>query len=100
MRHRSARAGKSGKVTQDREAAMIDTHVLLGKIAALRQRLDQAQGLARDAGSAAAATADHKSPDAARVWRLERRVSAGGEVAALLDGSLRQLTDLASDSEP
>jgi HD-GYP domain-containing protein (c-di-GMP phosphodiesterase class II) len=100
MRHRSARAGKSGKVTQDGEAAMTDTHVLLGKIAALRQRLDQAQGLARDAGSAAAAIADHTSPDGGRVWRLERRVSAGGEDAALLDGSLRQLTDLVSDSEP
>jgi HD-GYP domain-containing protein (c-di-GMP phosphodiesterase class II) len=99
MRHRSARAGKSRKLTQDREAAMTDTHVLLGKIAALRQRLDQAQGLARDAGSAAAAIADQTSPDANCVRGLERRVASGAKDAASLEGSLRQLTDLAADAK-
>jgi HD-GYP domain-containing protein (c-di-GMP phosphodiesterase class II) len=74
---------------------MTDTHVLLDKIAALRQRLDQAQGLARDAGSAAAALADGTREDAGRVWRLERRVDSGSVDAALLEGSLRQLTELA-----
>ena len=37
---------------------MSDTQVLLSKIAALRQRLDQAQGLIKDAGSAAASLLD------------------------------------------
>ena len=32
---------------------MVETQSLLGKITALRQRLEQSQGLARDAGSAA-----------------------------------------------
>src|SRR5437762_3356934 len=35
---------------------MSETQVLLSKIAALRQRLEQAQGLIRDAGSTAART--------------------------------------------
>ena len=95
----SKRAGKSGKMEQDREAAMTDTHLLLGKIVALRQRLDQARGLAPDAGSAAEQIADHSSADAGRVWRLERRVASGDEDAAALDGSLRQLTDLATSAE-
>ena len=37
------------------ETAMSGTQVLLGKITALRQRLEQAQGLAREADSAAVA---------------------------------------------
>jgi hypothetical protein len=94
MRHQSAPAGKTGTLTPDREATMTDTQMLLGKIAALRQRLDQAQGLARDAGSAAAALAEGPSEDASRIWRLERRVASGGMDAALLDGSLRQLTEV------
>jgi hypothetical protein len=75
---------------------MTDTHVLLGKIAALRQRLDQAQGLAREAGSAAAALYT-ETGDAGRVWRLEQGVAVGQENAALLDTSLRQLTESAPE---
>lgn len=78
---------------------MTDTQVLLGKIAALRQRLEQAQGLARDAGSAAAALTGETRDETGRVWRLERQVAAGGENASLLDGSLRQLTELAAPAE-
>jgi HD-GYP domain-containing protein (c-di-GMP phosphodiesterase class II) len=99
MRLHSAPVGKIGRITQDREAGMTDTQVLLGKITALRQRLEQAQGLARDAGSAAAALSGEARDDAGRVWRLERRVATGGENAALLDGSLRQLTELAAPAE-
>jgi HD-GYP domain-containing protein (c-di-GMP phosphodiesterase class II) len=72
---------------------MTDTQVLLGKIAALRQRLEQAQGLARDADSAATALAGETRDDAGRIWRLERRAASGEQVAALLDGSLRQLSE-------
>src|SRR5260370_27489333 len=86
-------------MTQDREAAMTETHELLGKIAALRQRLDQAQGLAWDAGTAAAALAGETRDDADRVWRLEKRVASAGDDAAHLDGSLRELTELATNSQ-
>jgi len=47
---------------------------LLGKITALRQRLQQAQGLAQEAGSAAAALARGPGPT---VRTLERFVDAG-----------------------
>src|SRR2546423_1347660 len=63
---------------------MSETQVLLSKIAALRQRLEQAQGLIDDAGHAAASLADP-------VGVLERKVVAGGRQSALLDTALRQL---------
>jgi HD-GYP domain-containing protein (c-di-GMP phosphodiesterase class II) len=78
---------------------MTDTQVLLGKIAALRQRLEQAQGLAREAGSAVAALTEKVHDDLGRTWRLERRVAAGAEDAFILDGSLRQLTELTTGGE-
>src|SRR5215472_156378 len=93
MRVRRAPRAKTGTTTQDRKAGMTDTQVLLGKIAALRQRLEQAQGLACDADSAATALAGETRDDAGRVWRLERQAASGEEVAALIDGSLRQLSE-------
>src|SRR5215831_7236997 len=93
MRVRRAPRAKTGTTTQDRKAGMTDTQVLLGKIAALRQRLEQAQGLARDADSAATALAGETRDDAGRIWRLERGAASGERVAALLDGSLRQLSE-------
>src|SRR5205814_1908640 len=53
-----------------------------------RQRLDQAQGLANEAGSAAAALA---GGDGDRLEVLQRRAAAGAEHDALVDASLRQL---------
>jgi hypothetical protein len=67
---------------------MSDTQVLLSKIAALRQRLEQAQGLIKDAGSAAASLLDG-GPDPVTV--LERKVAAGARQHGLLDAGLRQL---------
>ena len=63
---------------------MTDTQVLLGKISALRQRLQQAQGLAQEAGSAAAALTEENGPPL-RVATLERLVSAGAEHDAALE---------------
>jgi HD-GYP domain-containing protein (c-di-GMP phosphodiesterase class II) len=60
---------------------MTDTRVLLSRIAALRQRMEQAQ--ARP-GSAEAAPL-------ARVEQLESQVAAGLRYSTLLDGSFRQL---------
>jgi HD-GYP domain-containing protein (c-di-GMP phosphodiesterase class II) len=72
---------------------MSDTQVLLSKISALRQRLEQAQGLVTEAGSAVVDLA----PDAAagRLRNLERQAAAGFENNAQLDGVLRQLEDTA-----
>jgi HD-GYP domain-containing protein (c-di-GMP phosphodiesterase class II) len=73
---------------------MTETQTLLGKIAALRQRLEQAQGLANEAGSAVAALA---GDDGARIEVLRRKAEAGAEHDALVDGALRQL---AADTAP
>ncbi|MCI0459942.1 MAG: HD domain-containing protein [Gemmataceae bacterium] len=67
---------------------MTDTQVLLSKIAALRQRLEQAQGLIHDAGTAAASLLEK---DADPVGALERKVATGARQTALLDGALKQL---------
>src|SRR5579885_2028986 len=67
---------------------MTETQTLLGKIAALRQRLEQAQGLASEADSAAAALA---GGDGGRLEALRRQVADGAEHASLIDASLRPL---------
>ncbi len=74
---------------------MTETQTLLGKIAALRQRLEQAQGLANEAGSAAAALA---GGDGGRLEVLQRKAAAGAEHDALVDVALHQLGD--SDGAP
>jgi hypothetical protein len=68
---------------------MSDTQVLLGRIAALRQRLEQAHGLIKDAGSAAASLLEGGADP---VGALERKVAAGFRQHALLDAGLRQLS--------
>jgi HD-GYP domain-containing protein (c-di-GMP phosphodiesterase class II) len=70
---------------------MSDTRALLGKIAALRQRLEQAQGLARDVGADAALLPATNPDPAGRVRRLELHVADGTRHHFLLDNSLRQL---------
>jgi HD-GYP domain-containing protein (c-di-GMP phosphodiesterase class II) len=69
---------------------------ILSKIVALRQRLEQAQGLVRDAGSAAVAPLEAGAAGPDPVRQLERKVAAGSRQHALLDGSLRQLPDVAA----
>ena len=67
---------------------MSETQALLGKIAALRQRLEQAQGLVREADSAAAALA---GGDGRRVEVLQRSVAAASEHDGLVDAALSPL---------
>jgi HD-GYP domain-containing protein (c-di-GMP phosphodiesterase class II) len=81
------------------EAGMSDTQVLLGKIRALRQRLEQAQGLAGEAGAAAAQLAAEADGAGPRLRLLTERVAAGLEHQALLEGTVRQLTDVAAPAE-
>ncbi|HZT83444.1 MAG TPA: HD domain-containing phosphohydrolase, partial [Gemmataceae bacterium] len=75
---------------------MSDTQMLLGKIAALRQRLEQAEGLAREAGSAAASLAARGGEVSGRFRALAARLADGAENNRLLDTSLRQLTESVS----
>jgi HD-GYP domain-containing protein (c-di-GMP phosphodiesterase class II) len=72
---------------------MTQAQVLLGKIAALRQRLEQAQGIAREADSAAAALLQ----GGAAVDALERKVAAASRQQTLLDATLRQFPVAAGD---
>jgi HD-GYP domain-containing protein (c-di-GMP phosphodiesterase class II) len=74
------------------EAGVSDTQVLMNKIVALRQQLEQVQGLATDADSASVAPVKAGTDGNGRVWRLERHVATGSQHAALLDSTLRQLT--------
>ncbi len=71
---------------------MTDTQELLTKIVALRQRLEQAQGLAMDAGSVAASLM--REGDA--VAALRRKVNASASQNALLETSVRQFPGQAS----
>lgn len=61
---------------------MTETQTLLGKIAALRQRLEQAQKLASEANTAA------KELFGPPTAVLERRVDDGAEQDAALDGAV------------
>jgi hypothetical protein len=71
---------------------MNDTQTLLTKISALRQRLEQAQNLAVEAGSAAAGLfGDGASAPVGRLRALEEKVAAGLEHNALLENSLHDL---------
>ncbi len=67
---------------------MTDTQALMSKIAALRQRLEQAQGLANEAGKVITALG---GDDGGRLEILQRRTADAAESDVLLDSSLRQL---------
>jgi HD-GYP domain-containing protein (c-di-GMP phosphodiesterase class II) len=69
---------------------MTGTQGLLTRIAALRQRLEQAQGLARDVGSAAVELLNDAPSD--QGVRLVQRVHAGHAYDADLDDALRQIS--------
>jgi HD-GYP domain-containing protein (c-di-GMP phosphodiesterase class II) len=79
---------------------MTETQVLLGKIAALRQRLDQAQSLASEARSAIAALSGEEEDALGSVLAFERHVEAAGAHDAALDRVVRPLTAPAGGDEP
>jgi hypothetical protein len=79
---------------------MSETRLLLGKIQALRQRLEQAQGLANEARSAAAALLEENSGIGGRLHALDRLVTAGGEHDLQMDRVLRPLTGAHGGDEP
>ncbi len=75
---------------------MSDSSVLLGKIRELRQRLSQVQGLVGEASKTASALLGSEVGDDAP---LEERIAEGARRAALLDSSIRQLTDESNAKE-
>jgi hypothetical protein len=77
---------------------MTETRALLGKIATLRQRLDQAQKLASEATSAAANLLDGWAPTPLAV--LQRKADAGAEHDAVLDGVVRAIAPPDSPALP
>jgi HD-GYP domain-containing protein (c-di-GMP phosphodiesterase class II) len=68
---------------------MSDSGMLLSKITALRQRLQEVQGLAHEAGSAATSLLDTGPTE--RVRRLQRLAAEGARYDHCLDGTIRQL---------
>ena len=77
---------------------MSETRVLLGKIQALRQRLEQAQGLANEARSAATALIDETAGDR-RLPTFERFVEESHEHDAQLNHVVRPLTAVMRNDE-
>jgi len=84
---KSAEMGRVGNTT------MGDTQLLLSKIAALRQRLEQARSLTSAPEVPVACRVSQDASTTSRVEDLQRRISAGAQHHALLDGSLRQMAD-------
>jgi HD-GYP domain-containing protein (c-di-GMP phosphodiesterase class II) len=74
---------------------MTETQALLGKIAALRQRLEQARGLAEDAATLVDKEAEPSDP----VTILRQKVEVSARVGALVDNSLRRLPGVPSSAE-
>jgi HD-GYP domain-containing protein (c-di-GMP phosphodiesterase class II) len=72
---------------------MSETRVLLGKIAALKQRLDQVQGLANEARSVAAALVEE--PEAAGLTALHQRLTEDGAHDLHLDHVVRPVVEKA-----
>src|SRR5579884_181063 len=71
---------------------MSETQALLGKISALRQRLEQAPGRTKPITLPTVLAPTPPGP-AERLQELERQVDYGGQHSRLLDYSLRQLTE-------
>lgn len=77
---------------------MSETQALLGKIQALRQRLEQAQGLANEARTAAAALIEEPAGNR-RLLAFERLVEESDEHDHHLDSLVRPLTALVRSDE-
>jgi hypothetical protein len=78
---------------------MSETQVLLGKIQALRQRLEQAQGLANEARTAAAALVEETGGSGRRLATFEYLVEDSHEHDAQLDRVVRPLTAVVRSDE-
>src|SRR4051794_12800753 len=78
-----------------------DTQGLLGKIAALRQRLEQSRGQAEQTAEAAVGQlAEQDAPGLARLWELERQAALGSEYRRQIDAAVRPAAPEARRSLP
>jgi HD-GYP domain-containing protein (c-di-GMP phosphodiesterase class II) len=67
-----------------------ETQGLLGKISALRQRLDQARGQAQNsAGEAVQHLTEDESGGLARLWELEKQAALGAEHRRQIDAAVK-----------
>src|SRR5438105_4516862 len=80
-----SRFGLVALASEGKGTAMTETQALLGKITALRQRLEQAQKLASEANSAATQLLGAPAPLAV----LQRRVGAAVDHDAVVDAVAR-----------
>jgi len=78
---------------------MSETRVLLGKIQALRQRLEQAQGLANEARTAAAALVEESNGGGRPLVAFQRLVEENNEHDHQFDSVVRPLTTLVREDE-
>jgi hypothetical protein len=78
---------------------MSETRVLLGKIQTLRQRLEQAQGMANEARSAAAALVEDTIAGGRNLVSFEHLIEETGEHDAQLDRIVRPLIGPVSGAE-
>jgi HD-GYP domain-containing protein (c-di-GMP phosphodiesterase class II) len=78
---------------------MTDTQVLLDRIAALRQQLEQVQRLANAAESRIGPRSRDATVEPASICRLEHRAAAGAQHNILLDNALRQLMPVANSGK-
>lgn len=72
---------------------MSDTQALLSKIAALRQRLEQATGMAVQAGTAVVSLVNEEKEALGDVRQLELQVAAGAQENSYLDATVRQIAE-------
>jgi HD-GYP domain-containing protein (c-di-GMP phosphodiesterase class II) len=95
MQHGGA-GQNAGTLATGEDTTMTETQTLLGKIAALRQRLEQARGLAEDAAVTLVSSAAGKADSLAA---LRQKVAVSAEVGALMESTLRRLPGLPQSSE-
>ena len=68
---------------------MSEARELLGKIVALRQRLEQVQGLAQEASTAAVTILQDQGPGLAQLWDLQEKTKQGDKHDRSLDDTLK-----------
>ena len=71
---------------------MSDTHALLNKISALRQRLEQVKGLAADAGRLVETMSLSRTDPAHSMGQLQQKIIDGSHWNSLLGTALRQVS--------
>jgi HD-GYP domain-containing protein (c-di-GMP phosphodiesterase class II) len=91
--------GKLANPDIRRKTRMSGTHVLLSRIAALRQQLEQAQDQSRDGEPTATSPPQQHDGPHSRLWQLEQQVTNGSRQTVLLNRTLHPLSSGGSPQE-